>query len=255
MRKLVWLTDLHLVEPGRDPPGGIDPLTNLRACLEEVKAHHSDADRLVIGGDLIEHHNMGAYQILREELERLETPYRLLAGNHDDREALLCAFPEIESVDGFVQGGEELGGAHLLYLDTLTSGGKSHGELCPSRLRWISDRFRAAEGWPLLVFLHHPPCDIGFPALDRLRLRDSEPLADLMRGRTDPTHLFCGHVHRNVSGVWAGRPFSILKSLHAPFALNMSGGRLGRSAEPPGYGVVLFEGGDVVVHFRDVLVR
>jgi 3',5'-cyclic-AMP phosphodiesterase len=65
--------------------------------------YHSDADRIVISGDLIQVGSPGGYGILRAELERMATPYRLLVGNHDDRQALLRVFPEVEHADGFVQ--------------------------------------------------------------------------------------------------------------------------------------------------------
>ena len=89
MKKLIWLTDLHLVEPGQDWPQGVNPLARLRVCLEEVRTLHSDAERIVVSGDLVQLRNPGAYSILRAELEQMPTPYRLLVGNHDDRDALL----------------------------------------------------------------------------------------------------------------------------------------------------------------------
>jgi 3',5'-cyclic-AMP phosphodiesterase len=252
MKKLIWLTDLHLAEPGRDWPQGVDPLERLRRCLEEVKALHSDAERIVLSGDLIHLRNPGPYSLLRAKLDQMPTPFRLLVGNHDDRDALLRTFPEVEPVDGFLQGADDLDCARLLYLDTLAGGGKHHGELCPVRMRWVSDEISAADARPLLIFQHHPPCDIGVPALDRLRLLDSEELARLVRGRSSPTHLFCGHVHRNVSGLWAGHPFACLKSTHVQFDLDMTGPKLVRSTEPPGYGVILISEHGIVVNYRDV---
>jgi Icc protein len=91
--KLVWLTDLHLVEPGQDWPQGIDPLARLRVCLQEIRVQHADAARVVISGDLIQLRNPAAYSTLRRELAQMPMPYRLLVGNHDDRNALLATFP------------------------------------------------------------------------------------------------------------------------------------------------------------------
>ena len=73
-----------------------------------------------------------------------------------------------------------------------------------------------------------------------------------MRGRSGPTHLFCGHVHRNVSGLWAGHPFAALKSLHVQFDLDMTGAKLVRSKELPGYAVILVSENGIVVNYRDV---
>jgi 3',5'-cyclic AMP phosphodiesterase CpdA len=106
MTKLVWMTDLHLVERGSDHPAGVDPLTGLRDAIEEIKRFHNDAVRLVISGDLVQLHP-GAYRILYEELASLSIPVRLLAGNHDDREALLDIFHEAGQ-GGFVQQAEDI---------------------------------------------------------------------------------------------------------------------------------------------------
>jgi 3',5'-cyclic AMP phosphodiesterase CpdA len=254
MTKLIWLTDLHLVEPGRDWPAGVDPLKGLRNCLEEIRTRHSDAERVVVSGDLIQLRNVGAYPLLRAELEAMQLPYRLLVGNHDDRGALLDAFPEVEVVDGFVQSAENIGNARLLYLDTLASG-QHHGELCPVRMRWISDQIKSAGDKPLLLFLHHPPCEIGVPALDRLRLFGAEEFAQSLLDRKEPTQLCCGHVHRNVSGTWAGHPFATLKSPHVQFDLQMNAPKLVRSQEPPGYGVILIGPDGIVLNYRDVAVE
>lgn len=252
MKKLVWLTDLHLVEPGQDWPQGVDPLARLRFCLDEIRAFHSDAERLVISGDLIQIGNPGAYGILRSELDRMPIPYNLLTGNHDNRDVLLTSFPELSSVEGFIQGVEDLGDMRLLYLDTLAADGKHHGELCPIRMRWVGEQIRSADERSLLIFLHHPPCDIGVPALDRLRLLNSEGLADLIRTRNGPTYLFCGHVHRNVSGLWAGHPFAALKSLHVQFDLDMTGSSLTRSIEPPGYGIIFISQNGIILNYCDL---
>ncbi|MCT9000604.1 phosphodiesterase [Chelativorans intermedius] len=254
MNKLIWLTDLHLVEPDREWPAGVDPLRRLRACFEEIEAQHADADRIVISGDLIQIRSPGAYRILRDELEATRTPYRLLAGNHDDREALLSVFPEAGQHDGFIQYAEAVGDARILYVDTVAQDGKHHGELCPARIRWIAEQIELAGDKPLLVFLHHPPFDIGVPALDRLRLLDADVLAALLQKRRGPTHLFCGHVHRNASGLWAGHPFATLKSPHVQFDLDMKRNKLERSGEPPGYGVVLIRRHGIVLNYRDLPV-
>jgi Icc protein len=163
-------------------------------------------------------------------------------------------FPQVKHVDGFIQGDDDLDGVRLLYLDTLSGDGKHHGELCQSRMRWVADQIRSVGETPLLIFLHHPPCDIGVPAFDRLRLLDSDDLADLVRRRSGPTHVFCGHVHRNVSGLWAGSPFAALKSLHSQFDLDMASSKLVRSDEPPGFAVILIGQSDIVVNYRDLSV-
>lgn len=77
-------------------------------------------------------------------------------------------------------------------------------------------------------------------------------MADLLRMRRGLTHLFCGHVHRNVSGLWAGHPFAALKSTHVQFDLDMTGDKLVRSTEPPGFAVIHFANEQITVNYRDI---
>lgn len=252
MTKLIWLTDLHLVAPGQGWPQNVDPLARLTACLEEIRELHADAARIIISGDLVQRPHLEAYRLLRNELERMPMDHRLLVGNHDERSMLLEVFPDTGSVDGFIQSSDELADVQLLYLDTLASDGKHHGELDAARLGWAAGQIAAADNRPLLVFLHHPPFEIGVPALDRLRLLEAEGLAKALRSRSGPTQLFCGHLHRNVSGAWAGHSFAILKSSHVQIDLDMVGSKLLRSKEPPGYGVILVHGERIVVNYRDM---
>lgn len=252
MHKVLWLTDPHLVEP--DTTTSQTPAEawqRFGLCLEEIRREHTDAELLVLTGDLVQLNNPGAYGLLREELERLPMPYRLLVGNHDDRAALHGAFPDIPMVGGFVQGSDDIGETRLIYLDTQASEGH-HGELSPSRIDWLAAQLEAASARPVLIFLHHPPMAIGVPALDKLSLLESDGLRALLQLRRAPTHLFCGHVHRNVSGRWGGHPFATLKSTNVQFAFAMQASRLIRCEEDPGYGVLLFDDDKLILNHVDI---
>ncbi|MDI5986580.1 phosphodiesterase [Halomonas sp. M4R5S39] len=251
MHKVLWLTDPHLVEPDwTTSQAPTEAWQRFRLCLDEIRREHTDAELLVLTGDLVHMNNPGAYALLREELERLPMPYRLLVGNHDDRAALHEAFPDISVVGDFLQGSDDIGETRLIYLDTQAAQGH-HGELCSFRLDWLAAQLKEASERPVLLFLHHPPMEIGVPALDKLRLLESDGLRALLQSRRAPTHLFCGHVHRNVSGRWSGHPFATLKSTNTQFAFDMRASRLTRGEESPGYGVLLFDDGRLIVNYVD----
>ncbi|MCE8004099.1 metallophosphoesterase [Billgrantia ethanolica] len=252
MHKVLWLTDPHLVEPDNAASQApAEAWQRFRRCLDDIRHDHADAELLVLSGDLVQLNNPGAYALLREALETLHMPYRLLVGNHDDRTALHEAFPHIPMVRGFLQGSDDIGETRLIYLDTQAAQGH-YGELCPFRLDWLAAELEAASTRPAAIFLHHPPMAIGVPALDRLKLLESEGLRDLLQSRRAPTQFFCGHVHRNVSGRWCGHPFATLKSTNTQFAFDMQAERLRRCDEEPGYGVLLFDNGEVIVNYVDI---
>ena len=247
-RKLLWLTDLHLVEPGRPWPQDIDPLERLNIVLGELRTHHADADLLILTGDLVESGSVEGYKLLREALKNYPVPCRLMVGNHDQREHLREVFPDVPVLDGFLQSSEEMGGTHLIYLDTQAESGH-HGELCSTRLAWLDVQLQRAGENPALIFMHHPPVAIGMPPLDRLRLRDPDNLLfQLLRDRTAPTQLLCGHFHRNACGLWANHPFTVLGSIHLPLRFDMSSDRLTRYLGAPEYGVILLEGDNLVIN-------
>ncbi len=115
--KIIHLTDLHLVPPG-EKLWGLDPFARFDAALNDIAAHHADAGLVAITGDLAERGETAAYELLRDRLSRFPLPVRLMLGNHDDRANYLQVFGGADA-SGHVQGALELGGAALLFLDTL----------------------------------------------------------------------------------------------------------------------------------------
>ena len=116
--KIIQITDLHLVPKGRSLFEN-DPGVRLEACIADIAANHADADLCVITGDLAHHGEHGAYIRLREALEALPVPVRLVIGNHDARDEFLQVFPEEPTdADGFVQSFIDTDAGRLLVLDT-----------------------------------------------------------------------------------------------------------------------------------------
>lgn len=247
--KLTWLTDLHLVAPGSEFPHRVDPAARTRQCLDHIRAYHADADRLIITGDLIQLRQHGAYALLKDLLVGMPMPVKLLVGNHDNRDAFFETFPDAPQVHGFVQDSEIVGGHQLIYLDTLADGGKHFGQLSSARLEWLDQVMSQYDG-PALLFMHHPPAIISIPPLDNLRLNDGdeELYKILRRHKQRPIHLFCGHVHRSLSGVWRGFPYAVMTTPHVGIAFDMHHQKLQPVDEAPGYGVILGVDDNIVVH-------
>ncbi|WP_373047639.1 phosphodiesterase [Vulgatibacter sp.] len=248
--KILWLSDLHVTAPGAPAPAGVDPNRRLRSALDHAVARHADADLLVITGDLVQGRSASAYPVLRGVLADLTIPVRLLLGNHDDRDAFFDAFPDAPRTDGYAQFMEKIGGYRVVYLDTLAADGKHHGELCARRLEWL-ERVLADGDEPTLIFMHHPPFDVGVPGLDALKLVDGDRFASVLQPAA-VRQIFCGHLHRSVGGSWSGIPVSVIKSPHVGFALEMTERKLVRSDDAPGYGVVLADREGVVVHLEEL---
>ncbi len=251
--KLIQCSDLHFVPPGTRLLG-LDPRARLEAAIADINAHHGDAELCLFTGDLADHGAPEAYQSLRETLAGLQVPYRLTLGNHDDRDNFQTAFPEAPHDEhGFVQSVASTGAGDIILLDTHEPG-QASGSFCAKRQTWLKARLAEAAGRPVYLFMHHPPLDIGIPALDRIGLIDKQGFGEAVAGAAGIRHIFFGHVHRPVSGSWRGIPYAALRSLvhQVPFDL-VTESPVPYDHAPPAYNVIFLNGQDTVVHHHEFL--
>lgn len=246
--KLLHVSDLHLTIPGiliKDR----DPHDYCRQMIRDINRHHSDADLVVISGDLTHDGDVEAYQALKILLEGLIPPYRLMMGNHDDRSTFSAQFPDYRMPQGFVQSADIINDAQIICLDSLDEGHVA-GKLCEQRLAWLAENLDRSK--ELYLFVHHPPFKIGVPALDEVRLLNHEALYALLGTHPRVRHIFAGHVHRPFSGVCNGIFSSTVKSTCVQSALTFHGG-FATNNEQPAYAIYLSDKDNALLHFHDFI--
>lgn len=247
--KIIQVTDLHLVAPGRTL-FGLDPLARLDACLADIEARHADADLVIFSGDLADRGEAAAYRALRERLTGLTPPWRLMLGNHDERGSFAEVFPDLIDETGFAHTAVDTEHGRLLLLDTLVAG-EIGGRLCPARRGWLDARLSEAKDGPVYVFSHHPPFPVHVPGLDRWPFADAQALHAALQAHGHVRHIFAGHVHRPIAGSWRGIPFSTLRGTNHQSGLDFSAEDVHPTPDPPAYAIVFITPDDVVVHFHD----
>ena len=249
MQKIVWTSDLHFVAEGE--PFGHDPRLRLEAAITHINAHHGDAACCVISGDLVNDPGLANYKALRPLLDRLAMPWFPMMGNHDDRGLLRQTLPVPDScMDGFVQYAVSLSGARVLALDTHKAGSGS-GKFCAARRNWLEKELQHAGDQPVILFLHHPPMDLGLPILDESKMEEGERCLDLVRNHASgPVQLCIGHVHRSVSGVEGGLPFATMRSVlfqAPPPVPAWDWSSFAPVPEDPGLGIILIDGSRITI--------
>ncbi|MCV0427057.1 MAG: phosphodiesterase [Roseibium sp.] len=245
--KLLQFTDIHLTRPG-DTIGGREPNDNFRKALDHALTHHSDADGLVITGDLSDWGDREDYQRLKEMISDLSIPVHLCIGNHDERDTFLSVFPELADENGFVQSVLELPVGQAILLDTW--GPDTHaGFFCDVRRQWLDDRLSSSAG-PVFVFMHHNPVPIGIAPMDKIMLQDAQEFGALVKKHASKIrHIFHGHCHLLLSGSLHGVPFSAPRGTnHAGWPDFGSEHNLSASDLPESYAVVLADETSVMVH-------
>lgn len=252
--KLLVLSDLHLT--GGKKIIGLDPLTRFQQTLKVAIADHPDAAALILLGDLAHHGDPVAYRQLRETLAATNIPAIPLIGNHDRRETYLDIFPETPlSEGGFLQRIVDFPGHRVITLDTLDGPpypkGHHAGRLCDQRRDWLARQLDTLGDRMALVFAHHPPFKTGLPGMDAIRLTDGNRLISMLSNHN--VHLFCGHIHRTISGTTGGVPWTVFKSTchQAPLDLSTPDSSLSVD-EPAAYGLILLQDDGVTVHTQDV---
>ena len=201
--RLLQLSDPHLVASDAALVRERPALALWERALEQVALLQPDA--LVITGDLAQDESWGAYQRLRDSLDRrVACPVALMSGNHD-RPSLLEAVLGRRHVTA--PGELVLKDGRLIILESHWCG-HSAGRLGAPQLAWLEQRLEriARDPTPLVVALHHPPMAIGHPVLDTMNLSDHVGLRRLLTPIPSLKAVVFGHIHQHWQGSWPERP-------------------------------------------------
>ncbi len=255
MDKLLVLSDLHLSAGERI--AGLDPSERLDRGLARITRDHPDAKALILLGDLTHRGTIAQYQELHKRLQDLPFPVFPMLGNHDQRDHFLQVFGADAACEtGYVQHVVDLPTHRIVMLDTLDGPpfvkGHHSGALSPEQLEWLEDTLAGRGNRDAIVFMHHPPFVTGIAGMDKIRLDDGEAILRLL-AKHGVAHLFCGHLHRSVSGTTQRVPWTLIKSTNHQGPLDLISLDSSLSTDDPaGYALVLLGQGTVVCHHEDI---
>lgn len=250
---IVQLTDTHVVASGaRAYQDQIDTNAMMAKAVDRVNALRPRPDCVLITGDLTDHGTPVEYAELVRQLARLELPFYLVAGNHDDRATLLASldYPHLAGVGPFVQYVVDDHAVRLVILDS-TSDEHHRGEFCEMRRAWLEERLAEAPDRPTVIALHHPPFDTGISIMDAAGADWAQGLVETIARYPNVERVLCGHIHRSIQTLVGGRLTSVCPSTAHQVTLDLGiepseGGFF--EMEPPGFQLHLWRGGRMVSH-------
>jgi 3',5'-cyclic AMP phosphodiesterase CpdA len=234
---LAQLTDTHVKLPGKLAYRKVDTAAHLARAVAAVNALDPEPEVVALTGDLVDFGTPAEYEHLRAILAPLRAPYLLLAGNHDDRDALRTAFPEHDYLPrtGFLQYAIDRGPLRLVALDTVIPM-RGDGELCATRLAWLDRTLAAAPERPTVVMMHHPPFVTGIAHMDAQGLAGREGFAAVIARHHQVERIVCGHLHRSIQCRVAHTVASTCPAPCHQVALDLrADGPSAFVLEPPGY--------------------
>jgi Icc protein len=235
-QRIVQLTDCHLFSGPHGDESGIDTWPRLHAVLQDLRRRTPDFDLLVVTGDTAHDEALATYEAVREALGEWVPRLRIVPGNHDDRALLRRVFPE-----SCGDAGERLtfhagsAGWQLIGLDSQLTG-ETPGELGDEQLAWLRSRLEAVPDVSTLLFVHHPPIEVGSPWLDEIGLQDADALGRILHGFPQVRLVACGHVHQEGSGSLSGASVHTTPAVGPQFRPHT--GVFEIEPGPPGYRVI-----------------
>jgi 3',5'-cyclic-AMP phosphodiesterase len=231
---LAQLSDPHVQDD--------DSAAALAAAVRSVLDVRPLPDAVLVSGDLAEHGTAAEYERVRELLAPLPMPVHVLAGNHDDHEALSEAFGTPARYTA------EVGELVLVACHTPLAG-RMDGRL---DLDWLESELQAARGRPVVIAMHHPPLLTGMPVLDDIGLPAAEraALGELLARFPDVRRVVAGHVHRTAFGVLGGCGVVTAPSTNLQARLEIGARAFDFRPEPPGFLVHVELGGELVSHVQ-----
>jgi 3',5'-cyclic AMP phosphodiesterase CpdA len=257
---IAQMTDIHVGFAPDEKPEELN-LTRFRATLRRLIAGPNRPDFLVLSGDITDHGDAESFAKTAELLKDCPFPVVPLVGNHDSREGLLGAFPQVVPAEGgflhyVVDAGLDL---RIICLDTLEEG-RHGGAFCESRASWLAARLNEAPNTPTLIFMHHPPVVSGIDWMDPApgeawitRLRD------VLEGQRQVLAIHCGHLHRQITTRFAGIPLGVTPSVAPLVAMDLNpidkdlpDDRALITTEPPTYALHRWDGESLVSHYERV---
>lgn len=193
---VLHLTDTHLNRRARtaSPPVSLaDAVAALSGrttdeALEHVltKSRERPVDLILHTGDLIDDETAEAYRHAFEQLERLDLPVLICAGNHD----VPTLLAQETRKRGWPGRHVDVGVWRILTLNT--NGGAHGGHLAGSELEALHNLGSEWDG-PVLLGLHHPPvstCDHPDCVL-----ANASELLDVIDGLGNVAAVASGHLH------------------------------------------------------------
>jgi len=222
---IIQITDTHIVLPDHKAYGVADTAESLSLCIKAINALEPKPDIVLVTGDIS---NNGKYQELvyaKSLLDKLNAPYFVIPGNHDNRDDLRTIFSgstcPVASSEKFIQYVINQHEIRVIALDS-TIPGKPGAEICSERLNWLEQQLAQAPQKPTLIFMHHPPVKCNVLETDQDGFIGSDRLGDVIEKYACIKAILCGHIHLQAHVSWRNTVISIAPSTQMRLLLDLT---------------------------------
>jgi 3',5'-cyclic-AMP phosphodiesterase len=198
--QVVQISDTHLFANPNQQLLELTTLDSFTAVLKSLHQLQLNPDLLLLTGDLSQDETQLSYEHLRNLVEPLSIPTYWLPGNHDQ-------YPLMEeTLNGGCISTQKVfqrGGWNFILLNSMMPG-QVYGELSADSLNGLDQQLANFPNHPTLIALHHPPCSIGSNWMDRINLRNSSALFEVIDRYKQVKLVLFGHIHQEFDNTRLG---------------------------------------------------
>jgi len=171
--RILQFTDLHLSSENNSLYDN-----HFTAAINFIKQRKTELkiDFIVVTGDISHEGQASSYRFFFDEIDKLDLPYSIMAGNHDNNETLQSCSSgrnKLRSIESFSNS------AWCLYSPDTVVRGEDHGAISDCEILRLTASLAAVKDQKIALFMHHHPLSVGTPLVDSCKLLNPEALLKL----------------------------------------------------------------------------
>mgnify|MGYP003956333293 CR=1 FL=1 len=188
------ISDTHFVDKNHKLFDKYDTYSRLVNTINTCNKLIRKPDFYIISGDLI-HDDETFYKDFFELCNNLEKPVYPMMGNHDKRYALK-KYLKSNLIDqyGYLNYTISSYPVEIICLDTAIEN-KIEGNIANTSMKWLEEKLLKNPIKPIIIFMHHPPIDIGSLLFDHIKCNNGNEFIELISKYKNVRKVIFGHVH------------------------------------------------------------
>jgi len=189
------LSDMHFIDSDKKLNGQVNTKQQFIKAINFCNSLDPQPDIFIMSGDLI-HDNPNFYDKFIELSNKLQKPYYLMIGNHDHRNRLTKIISNKKLVDkyGYINFSIDEFPIRIIAIDTVidkTNG----GEISSTTFYWLKNELDRDLKKPTIIFMHHPPINIGSIVFDNIKCINGSKFLQLTSNYKNIIKIIFGHIH------------------------------------------------------------
>lgn len=191
--KVIQISDTHLFAKDDLDIFGVNSNVKFREVITRIIDEDShDTDMIFLTGDISQDETTESYQIMVDELSKLNIPVYWIPGNHDNLVRVETVFQNVKNFNRTTH--LSLQNWYIIFLNTKIEGA-DEGYLSQSELAMLHGELAACPtDKKIAIVMHHHPAPVGTPLIDRYILKNKKEFWNIIdEAKIDL--IICGHVH------------------------------------------------------------